>query len=104
MAKLSITAAPTFKATVQIPVPGARPAPVEFVFRTKTRPEFKDFMESLDRKESDAEVICEIASGWDLAEPFDKENVAELCDNYLGAARAVLETYFTTVTGAKEKN
>jgi hypothetical protein len=102
-AKLSLAVAPTFKATVQIPVPGGRSAAVEFVFKARTRDEFKEFLEILKDAE-DVEMILDVASGWDLDEPFDKANINKLVQSYMGAARAILDVYISELTGARAKN
>ena len=47
MAKLALTASPTFKSNVLIPVPGKKPAPVEFIFKGRTKTEFQAFIENL---------------------------------------------------------
>ena len=50
------------------------------------------------------DVVLDIASGWDLDEPFEKQNVELLLQNYLGAARAIIETYINELTSARVKN
>lgn len=103
MAKLSLTASPTFKANVLIPVPGKKPVPVEFVFKGRTKKEFQAFIESI-RDREDAEVILDIASGWELEDAFARESVEQLLDTYIGAARAVIETYINELTSARLGN
>lgn len=103
MAKLTLAAAPTFKANVMIPLPGKKPTPVEFVFKGRTRNQFREFVEGLADRE-DVDVILDIASGWDLEDPFSKESVELLVQNYLGAAKAVIEKYLTELTGARLGN
>ncbi len=101
--KFTLTAAPTFKAKVAIPIPGAKAEEVEFTFKGRTRDAFKDFVESLKDRD-DAEVIMDIASGWDLTDAFDKKNVELLTQNYLGAARAIIEKYLAELTQARLGN
>lgn len=101
--KFSLSTAPTFKAKVMIPVPGKAAEPVEFTFKGRTREQFKDFIENLKDRE-DAEVIMDIASGWELDDAFDKDNIETLCENYLGAARAVIEKYLSELTQARLGN
>lgn len=103
MAKLKLTASPTFKATVLIPVPGAKPSPVEFVFKGRSKDGFKDFMESVEGKD-DVALVLEMASGWDLEDAFGEETVAQLLQSYIGAARAILDTYMREQTGARLGN
>jgi len=98
-AKLVLTANPTFKAKVAIPVPGAGTTDVEFIFKHRTKDQLKEFMDSNDGR-SDVEVITDMCSGWDLAEPFDEENVEKLVQVYVGSAQAIFETYLSESTGA----
>lgn len=101
--KFTLTPTPTFKAKVLIPVPGKTAEPVEFTFKGRTREQFKEFIDNLKDRE-DVDVILEIASGWELDEPFDKENVEMLTENYLGAARAIIEKYLAELTQARLGN
>lgn len=102
-AKFSLTASPTFKAKVAIPIPGDKAETIEFVFKGRTREQFKDFIESLKDRE-DADVVMDIASGWDLDDAWTLDNVEKLTQNYLGAAKAVIEKYLSELTNARLGN
>lgn len=101
--KFSLTPNPTFKRDVAIPVPGGKTASINFTFKHKTRDEFKAFLEGLEGRE-DVDIILEVASGWGLEDAFDEDNVTELTQNYLGSARAVLDTYVSELAGARKGN
>jgi hypothetical protein len=101
--KLSLTANPTFKCKVAIPVPGDKAVDVEFTFKGRTREAFKAFVDGLTSRE-DTDVLMDIASGWDLEEAFEKANVEKLTENYLGAARAIIEKYLSELTAARLGN
>jgi hypothetical protein len=101
--KFSLTANPTFKALVDVPVPGGKSAAVEFTFKSRTRDEFRLFIDGLGDR-LDVDVIMDMASGWDLEDPFDQANVELLTQNYLGAARAVIEKYLSELTAARLGN
>jgi hypothetical protein len=101
--KFSLVPNPTFKAKVAIPVPGASAELVEFTFKGRTREQFKTFIDGLKDRE-DVEVVMDIASGWELDDAFDKKNVEELCENYLGAARSIIEKYLHELTQARLGN
>jgi hypothetical protein len=103
MAKLQLTASPTFKANVLIPVPGKKPVPVEFSFKGRTKEQFKTFIESISDRE-DVDVILDIATGWELEDAFGKESVEILLQNYLGAARVIIEKYMSELTAARLGN
>ena len=101
--KLALTASPSFRSKVGIPVPGSKPVEVEFTFKGRTCEQFKEFVESLAGME-DVDAVMGIASGWELDDPFTRENVALLVDNYLGAARVIIEQYFAELTQARLGN
>lgn len=103
MAKLTLKLAPTFKAKVGIPVPGAKSEPVEFIFKTRNRDELAAWLEGLGGKKTD-EALMEIASGWDLEDAFDADNVALLLSTYIGAWQVIYEKYLDELTKAREKN
>jgi hypothetical protein len=88
--KLNLTASPTFKSSVNIPIPGAQAVPVEFTFRGRTKDEFKKFVDVMGTRE-DVDVILDMATGWDLEEPFDKEHIEQMPQQYIGSGGAVME-------------
>ena len=101
--KLVLTANPTFKSKVSIPVAGAPSVPVEFTFRHRNKEAFAEWVKGITDKD-DTDLILEVASGWELEDAFDKENIALMCENYMGAARAVIEKYINEQTAAKLGN
>lgn len=115
--KLSLNVAPTFKAPVTIQIPGGGEADILFTFKHRTRDEFKAFTDSLKARSDaaadgaaqgegpkDTDVLLDIASGWDLDEPFDAVSLEKLVQRYMGAAQAVIAAYFGELTGARTKN
>lgn len=101
--KLNLSAAPTFKVKVAIPVPGGKSVDVEFTFKHRTREAFKDFIEKISDRE-DVETILDIASGWDLDDPFDKDSLDEMTQNYIGSSMAIIQAYMSELTNARVKN
>ena len=101
--KFNLTASPTFKEPVAIPCPGGKSVNVEFTFKHRTKEEFKEFIDGLPNRE-DVDVIMDMASGWELDEPFDVDHVTKMSENYLGSARALIETYMRELSGARVKN
>lgn len=101
--KFNLNAVPTFKAKVLIPIPGTKPSEIEFTFKHRTRDGFKEFVDGLADRE-DVAVILDIASGWDLEDAFDEDNLDALTQNYIGSARAIIETYINELTNARLKN
>ncbi|OXE36906.1 MAG: hypothetical protein CGW95_04795 [Phenylobacterium zucineum] len=100
--KFSLAAKPTFTAKVAIPVPGEGTADVEFTFKGRTREQLLSMLESEGKTWVD--VVMDMASGWELVEPFDAEHVQQLLDNYLGAFQAIQNTYLKELTAARLGN
>lgn len=104
-AKFSLTKAPTFPATVSIPIPGCDPIDVKFTFKGRTRAEYKELMEaSKDVTRTDTDMVMDVASGWELEDPFTKESIDALCENYIAAPRAIWEKYLSEMVGARLGN
>lgn len=103
MAKFKLDPDPTFKAIVPIPVHGKGVTNVEFIFKHRTSEEFDKFIEEL-RNKKDPEVALEIACGWELADPFDTASIEKMFRNYMGSAKALIETYIKELTAARLGN
>lgn len=103
MAKLKLTAEPTFRAKVPVPIPGAGAVDVEFTFKHRTRKDAQAWIESIVDQE-DTQIVMDAASGWDLDDAYTAENVERLCENYAGAGLAVFECYVRELRGARAKN
>lgn len=101
--KFSLKPNPTFKRDVEIPVPGEKPAKLNFVFRHKTRNELKEFVDSLADRE-DIDTVMDVACGWGIDESFDEDNVEVLLQNYPGSALAIINAYLNEVSGARKGN
>lgn len=103
MAKLSLTAAPTFVSTVLIPVPGKKAVPVEFTFKGRTRDEFSEFLDAAAGRD-DTDMIMDMVCGWELEDEFGPESVEKLVQNYVGSARAITDKYLAEVTRGRLGN
>ena len=103
MSKIKLEAEPTFKAKVNIPIPGGDPAPVEFTFKHRTRDAVLAWMDEI-KGEKDSDAILTMASGWELDDEFNAKNIDLLCQNYLGAGKAIFETYLSELRGQRAKN
>lgn len=101
---LKLNPDPTFRAKVGIPVAGAeKPALVEFTFKHRPRSVLGPWAEQT-KGAKDVDLVLDCATGWELTDEFNRENVERLCDNYPGAGLAVLRTYMTELAGLREKN
>ena len=103
MAKLTINAAPTFKAKVGIPVAGGEVMEVEFTFKHRTRAQLHEFSTSTAER-SDAESFMDLVCGWNFEEEFTADAVETMLQNYLGAARETIRVYIEQLTASKAKN
>ena len=102
--KFTLNPQPTFKKEVKMPIPGAGFVDVEFTFKHRSKSEFKEFMELAKDQDDDTALVMDVASGWELQEPFDKEHVEKLVDSYVGAARAIFTTYVDELIKARVGN
>ncbi len=103
VAKLQLTPAPTFTARVGIPVPGGEAATVEFTFKWRSRTALSTWLAG-GKDRSDVDAIMDMATGWDLDEPFNRENVAALVENYIGAPAMLVEFYYSELGKRKLGN
>ena len=103
MAKLKLVANPTFTAKIGIPVAGGDPVDVVFTFRHRTKTQLDEFVRTRADK-PDADSVMEMASAWDLEDPFNRENVELLLENYIGAALAIFRGYVDQLVQAKLGN
>lgn len=99
--KFKLVPDPTFKKAVDIPIPGGRPQPVEFVFKHRNKEAMAEWFEAIGKHKSDAAMVLDIASGWDLEEPFDEQHIEQLCVEYAGAGAAIVQTYIAEMTGGQ---
>lgn len=111
MSAFSLDPKPTFKLSVEIPVPGEDFVPVEFECKYRTRKEAQAFSDRVvgDKERGaapmdDVAVLQEVVVGWSLAEPCTPENLAKLAEHYAGAAAAVYLAYFDELTKVRRKN
>lgn len=103
MAKLTLIAAPTFKAKVGIPLHGGGEGEVEFTFKHRTKSDLTAWLDVASEKRP-AEMILDMVEGWDLEEPFSPESVATFVENYQGAAIPILGKYTQELTQARLGN
>lgn len=90
--KFKLVPDPTFEWSVPIPVAGAKPVPVTFVFKHRDRDAYKAFIESLSEMDDEA-IFKSLVVGWELEDEFNDENISKLLNNYHGACRVILDEY-----------
>jgi hypothetical protein len=130
MAKIKLGARPkTFKHRVTVAMPEGGDGVIEVVYKYRTRKEFGEFLdgilaeakikaapktdddvalslaEALARtSDANADMILQIAEGWDLEHEFNHANVAQLCDELPGVAMAIINDYRLAVAEGRLGN
>lgn len=105
MAKFKLVPAPTFKATVSIPVPGEAATPLQMTFKYRSYEAFGELMKSYaDNTPDNVPMVLDLCEGWELAETFNEENVKLLLNYYPVAANLIWEKYLKENTPAKVGN
>lgn len=128
MAKIKLGNRPkNFKAKVTFPLLEGGEATIEMSYIYRTRVEFGKFLdemlsdagievqadeaskatiaESLAKtRDTNAEYILKIADGWDLDIEFNRDTVAQMCDEYPAAAMAVMNQYRSAMTEGRLGN
>ena len=103
MAKLKLNPDPTFKTKVGIPVPGGGRPLVEFTFKHRTAEQLAKWGSEVQQA-TDAETLIDCVVGWDLDDEFTPQNVKLFCNNYPGAAYAIVTDYMAELRGHRAKN
>lgn len=101
--KFKLVAAPTFKAKVSVPVHGGEAVLLEFEFKHRTRDEMAKWLEGSAGR-SDVDSLLDVLAGWELDDPFGKESVELLVQNYCGAAPAIVARYVDELIQARRGN
>jgi hypothetical protein len=101
--KFNLTVNPTFKAPVNIAIPGGKAVDVEFTFKYRNKDELKEFVDEMKGK-TDVVLIEEMASGWELDDPFNAESLEKLTQNYPGSSMGITQVYISELQGVRAKN
>ncbi len=101
--KLTFRPDPTFPRKVVVELPSGDTDEIEFTFRHRTGKEAKALDEGLSGRDW-ADVLLDLAVGWEFAEPYDREHLDEFCNNYPKAAPAIYRQYVQALLVEKAKN
>lgn len=99
---------PTFKATIEIPIPGGTSGKINFEFKRLGKKAIRELFNSLQDESvqrEDADVLSELIADWSgVDEKFSKEALEVLCDAYPGATTAILIGYNKEMLEGRAKN
>lgn len=130
MAKITLGKRPkNFKHNITVPLLDGTTGSMEIIFTYRTRTEFGQMIDGLmddagvkpageddesqklslaqameRTKETNADYILKVAEGWNLESDFNRENVAQLCDEIPAAAMAIMNSYRAAITEGKLGN
>lgn len=102
---LKFKPAPTFRATVTIPVPGdGDPLKIDFTFKHRTKSELLEFTDAQNTRD-DVDTILAVASEWHgIDDPLGRESLTELFEAFHAAPRSIVTKYITELTQARLGN
>ncbi|QEG05024.1 tail length tape measure protein [Shigella phage JK16] len=105
MAKMKLTLGPLpdFKLPVSFVLPNGDEQVIIFTVRHKKASEIHERY-TAEKPMSDVEMITFLASGWDLEDEFNEENVAKLLDYYPSASLSLTGHYMKALAGQRVKN
>lgn len=99
-----IQPAPTFWATVSIPITGGDPEPLAVEYKHRTVDDLQEFANSM-RDRPPLDVCADMLVGWkDVDEEFSREALARLLQNYPLAADTFATQYLAAYRDAKRGN
>lgn len=102
MAKLTLDPNPTFSAKVAVPLAGGGTGDVVMTFKHMDRDQLNAW--ATKNHASDEQAVLEIATGWDLVDPFDADSLTKLFSKHMRAARAIIDAFLFELTGHQQKN
>lgn len=105
MSKLKITLGrlPDFKLPVKIVMPNGDDGEVIFTVRHLKIDEIQEIYNSESIK-NDVEMIMHLATGWDLEDEFNAENVKELVSLFPAISIQIFKSYMGAAIGQRAKN
>ena len=102
---LKIVPEPTFKANVQITIPGQEDtASVELTFNYMSKTKALEFFSEMKGK-TDVEALTTLIAGWDGFDvPFSKAALETFLDNYPAAAFEIIQAFNRNLLESRIKN
>lgn len=105
MAKMKLTLGPLpdFKLPVSFVLPNGDEQVIVFTVRHKKASEIHERY-TAEKPMSDVEMITFLASGWNLDDEFNEENIKQLLDYYPATAIGLTSAYMKALAGQRVKN
>ncbi len=130
MARIKLGTRPkNFKKLIKVALPEGGEGTVEISYIYRTRTEFGQFVDDLMKsagveptgqtdeevqfslaealaktRDTNADYILKIADGWNLEDEFDRQSLAQLCDELPGAALEIINQYRLAITEGRLGN
>lgn len=108
---LSIAPKSEFSGAVIVPTPDRAPDEVEFTFKYRDREALDAWIKEMETTtrdatslEADIAMVMGCATGWELEDAFNAENVRKLLLDHSGAAANVFQVYVGLSRLGREKN
>lgn len=102
---LKLNPDPTFEKTVQISLPDGSIGEIGIEFNHLGKKAWEKIISELKESDDfDLNVVLRLVKNWNLNEPFNRENVAKLLDNYPRAGGEIIEIWGNSIFGEREKN
>lgn len=100
--KLTLGPLPDFILPVKFVMPNGEEYTIRFKVKHRSSEEIQEIYAR--EKVTDAQFITELATGWDLEEEFNEENIETLIRYYPGVALALTQNYIKALAGQRAKN
>lgn len=101
--KFKLDPNPTFDAMVPVPIHGKGTENVRFTFKHMTKDQLAEVSASAQGM-TEVESIKAVATGWELEDEFNDDNIKKLIQNYQGAGSAIVSTYLEEIRQARLGN
>ena len=96
---------PTFKADVDITIPGSKPAKIGIEFKHLKRSERDAFVGRARDGADDRDLLGEVVVGWTgVDQPYSRDALATLLENYPGAGLDIFMAFIKAHGSAAAKN
>lgn len=102
----TIDPAPTFPVTVQLTAPGGEKRQMEITYRHKGKAALAAWRKLVETRppEEEADILMEIITDWQADEPFSRQALERMLDNYYAAAQELYIAYLAGLSGARLGN